>query len=55
MPLNNESHQGKFHLAAIGLIPINLIAWFIPDHWIWGIIVSGCSGLIIYFLFFRKA
>ena len=54
MNLNDKLHQGKFHLLAILLIPINLMAWFIPSHWAWGISSSMISGGIIYFFLFRK-
>jgi hypothetical protein len=54
MNLNDKGHQGKFHLLAILLIPVNLTAWFITSHWLWGLITNIISAVVIYFFLFRK-
>jgi len=54
MNLNDKGHQGKFHLLAILLIPINLMAWFLASHWAWGLSVTAISAGVIYFFLFWK-
>jgi hypothetical protein len=54
MNLNDKGHQGKFHLLAILLIPINLMAWVLTSHWAWGLCITAISASVIYFFLFRK-
>jgi len=54
MNLNDKGHQGKFHLLAILLIPINLMAWLLSSHWAWGLCITAISAGVIYLFLFWK-
>jgi hypothetical protein len=54
--ISENSNQGKFHLLAILLIPVNMVALFmLPVRlwWLKGIIV-GASTAFTFFLLLKK-
>ena len=53
--ISENSNQGKFHLLAILLIPVNMVALFMLPIWLWwlkGIIV--CASTAFTFFLLRK-
>gem|GEM_PF-1582396 len=48
-----KNNQGKYHLLILFLIPINMVAWFLPESYLVGIGVSLVSLGITYFFLFR--
>jgi hypothetical protein len=52
--MQNPKFRGLFHLASIICIPVILVAFFLPESWIPGIVVSVILLSVIAFLYLKS-
>jgi hypothetical protein len=52
--MQNPKFRGLFHLTSIICIPVILVAFFLPESWIPGIVVSVILLSAIAFLYLKS-